>query len=631
MGRLASSLLLAAALLCSPPAGAQDSGSERPAEVLTVDGQPSPWDAYAGWLVERRGEAFLRGFLQRHLVLHAARRAQLEPGQEAIDARVRADIAARVDGAFHGDEAAWRRELERLGIAPDLHLAQLAEEARHSLCAAALLSRSRAVEPAQIETLFERRYGRGGRRLSLRTLGLPVVVATPASGQISPEQRRRAEAEARALREAELEALRARALGGEDFADLVREFAQGPEGHTAPEPRPFDPARWPTALLDALYALDVGAISPPLAGRGHVCLFQIVDEEHTELESVRAELARELSQRDADAAEASQLHARLLEEASVEVLPALWSGSADMNEAVLRIDGEDVPRLSLARQLVLHEGAAQASRFAQEQVVAQVAAEAGIESDPDQARRIARFEVDTAIERFHHGDVERWRQTLARRGRDEASALRERAAYARADLLVDGLLTQQREVDPEDLRRLWEQRTGPQGAVLELRQIVRSLALPPEVRGLDLAAQRQAQVERNKVVSAELEAVGQRLDAGEDFAALARELSEDHASASAGGALPGGPHWETLPDVVRARLLALTPGERSEPLVVGSTLRIYELLSRRDIPLASIEEELRAELLARRPSAAQRTTFLARLMQGHTWKLHIQALLAGAR
>ncbi len=89
-----------------------------------------------------------------------------------------------------------------------------------------------------------------------------------------------------------------------------------------------------------------------------------------------------------------------------------------------------------------------------------------------------------------------------------------------------------------------------------------------------------------------------RLDAGEDFAALAAELSDDPASAAAGGDLGFfGPGIMT-PDFEQA-VFAMNVGERSEPVQTSFGFHVIELTGikpEQRTPLAEVRDELISEL-----------------------------------
>jgi peptidyl-prolyl cis-trans isomerase D len=91
-----------------------------------------------------------------------------------------------------------------------------------------------------------------------------------------------------------------------------------------------------------------------------------------------------------------------------------------------------------------------------------------------------------------------------------------------------------------------------------------------------------------------------RLDAGEDFGALAKELSDDPGSAASGGDLGFFGRGIMTPEFEDA-VFALQKGERSEPVKSPFGFHIIELIDIKPetvTPLADVRDELVAQLLA---------------------------------
>lgn len=96
-----------------------------------------------------------------------------------------------------------------------------------------------------------------------------------------------------------------------------------------------------------------------------------------------------------------------------------------------------------------------------------------------------------------------------------------------------------------------------------------------------------------------------RLDAGEDFAELAKELSQDASSAGKGGEL-GTFTREELPEAMGQVLFSMQEGQVSEPVQVDGNLHLIKLLdvAKRELPtLAEMKESIKADLLRGRVDA----------------------------
>lgn len=103
---------------------------------------------------------------------------------------------------------------------------------------------------------------------------------------------------------------------------------------------------------------------------------------------------------------------------------------------------------------------------------------------------------------------------------------------------------------------------------------------------------------RHIMVASEAEAqeVIRRLEAGEDFAALAAELSLDEGTRDAGGDLgefTRGRYPEQFEDAV----FAAQAGDIVGPMQIGQTWHVIEVTDRRSVPFAEVEDEIREEIL----------------------------------
>lgn len=107
-----------------------------------------------------------------------------------------------------------------------------------------------------------------------------------------------------------------------------------------------------------------------------------------------------------------------------------------------------------------------------------------------------------------------------------------------------------------------------------------------------------------------LAALRDRVLAGEDFAALAREYSEDPGSASTGGDL-GFSQGDTFPPEFEAALKSLTVGEISEPVLTGSGWHLIKLIEVRKPQLPSFAE-MRATIEKDLQKAAAEPLFVER-------------------
>jgi peptidyl-prolyl cis-trans isomerase D len=142
----------------------------------------------------------------------------------------------------------------------------------------------------------------------------------------------------------------------------------------------------------------------------------------------------------------------------------------------------------------------------------------------------------------------------------------------------------------------------------------------------------QAGTEEEARVRGEAEAALQRIQAGEDFAALAGQLSQDPVSAQQGGDLGFFRRGEMVKPFEEVAF-ALKPGTVSEPVRTDfgyHVIKIEELQEAGYEPLEAVWAELRERLTqeeARRLAEAKaETVYEGMFVSGSEWKTAVQAL-----
>lgn len=144
------------------------------------------------------------------------------------------------------------------------------------------------------------------------------------------------------------------------------------------------------------------------------------------------------------------------------------------------------------------------------------------------------------------------------------------------------------EVDEQALQALYDEQAGNYVTPEERHARHILIRLLPDA---DEEAKAAALDKANSIVA--------RLEAGEDFAALARELSDDPGSAATGGDLGFFGRGLMTPEFENA-VFELEPGERGEPVKSAFGFHIIELLEIRPetaTPLAEVRDELIKQLL----------------------------------
>jgi peptidyl-prolyl cis-trans isomerase D len=184
------------------------------------------------------------------------------------------------------------------------------------------------------------------------------------------------------------------------------------------------------------------------------------------------------------------------------------------------------------------------------------------------------------------------------------------ASYAARVELTDEQIAQYYEQHKEEFRR--EERVRARHILFKLAQ--------------------QAGAEEEARVRAEAEAVLQRIQAGEDFATLASQLSQDPVSAQQGGDLGFFKRGEMVKPFEEVAF-GLKPGAVSEPVRTDfgyHILKVEELQEGGYEPLESVRAELRARLAreeARRLAEAKaQVVYDAMVAAGNDWKTAVHAL-----
>lgn len=135
------------------------------------------------------------------------------------------------------------------------------------------------------------------------------------------------------------------------------------------------------------------------------------------------------------------------------------------------------------------------------------------------------------------------------------------------------------------------------------RRAVRESAgqLVPTVAHVVIAVPEDAEPAQVEAARARAAEVTRRARAGEDFAALARQLSDDAGSRESGGVL-GEIQPGSLTETMDSTITALAPGAVSDPVRGPSGWHVIRLVSRRAVeppPFASVRDRLYAALVNR--------------------------------
>jgi parvulin-like peptidyl-prolyl isomerase len=294
------------------------------AVAMTVNGRPVPRTLLARWLLHTRGEASWNQFAEEWLLLRQAEAKGVTVDEVELDARVREFFDRMVADSFDGDRALWRTRMESAGTDPEAWERRLRRRQRLVLLAEKLIRAQREITPEDVRRAFEQRFGTTGRRVQARVLLLEVPTP-PMEDGIGKEQADALMQAALEARRQDAEALRTRALSGEDFVTLVRQYSQDPVSRERDGllEGGFRPDGWSTTVSAEVMALPRGAISKVVQQGRFLAVFEVLAFEEVAFESVSAELERELEERRIEAIEIAAFRNELLKAASVELLPDL--------------------------------------------------------------------------------------------------------------------------------------------------------------------------------------------------------------------------------------------------------------------------------------------------------------------
>ncbi len=600
--------LLSTATLASAqsPVAAPVQNSRPPA--LRIDGVEVPAEAYARWLVLNVGERQARVFGREYFAVEREARALgVEATEKECARRVDADIEERIEKAFLGRKSDWLAELERTRRTEAAVRLQREIEARPHILVEKMVAIDRVVPEQKIERDWEFEYGRLGRKYELSMTKVLVVVPSE-TGQTRDAWNAGREKVMAAGREKAL-AVRTRIVAGEEFGRVARETSDDPETRDSRgvPARGFSHFGWPRSFMDELEKLPVGAVSEPLFARGGWWVVRVEAVHETPLESVRDTLRERLEKKGPEPDEVAMVLERIRYATEVRVLPTMYEDSGDSelagpNQPILEVDGEPVGRGEFARWLVGVQGEAMIQRFLEDFVIEREAKKVGITVTKDEIEARVRLQLEARIAEGHKGTRESWHLFLAMNGRTEESFVRTLAERTRTDLLAEKLLVRDRQVTPEDVKQRFASQYGADGERIEARWIVvlnRVETVDPDWTRDDLIRELVAAHERGRANTSELV---RRARAGEDFAQLAREHSDDAPTRESGGLLVERFRADVYPEGFGAAVANLAVGEVTDALDYANSWATFQVVKRRKVTFEEVRDELAAELATLRPS-----------------------------
>ncbi|MEX1024533.1 MAG: peptidylprolyl isomerase [Planctomycetota bacterium] len=594
---LLSTLLAVLSLALSGQAASPTS----PAAALRIDGVEVAGADYRAWLLARRGEFQVETVLLHRRVLALADAEGCRVPDVVIESILEGEIATRVEGAFGGERERWLAELHGAGRSEAGRRIERRIDLEIDRNLMAIVAARNPVEEHELRAEWQRLFGEEGRRPKARLL-FQRFVQQSIPGESREDRRARREREIEALRTRVL-AIRARAEGGESFETLVRALSE--DGATRETgglvAAGLDLHGWPSTAVEAIHALEGGAISPPLFAQGGFWLVRSEGWTDVPFESVREQIEERVRSRGPDGRDVAELRRALSSGAAEALQPAFFVAGAP-DDTVLIVDGEPITRDAVERFVAGYRGEHYTRRFAEWFVLGRLAAEAGVVATSEEVSERVDTAILRTIESAHEGDRAAWLESLGTAGRTEEFYRRELAHREHESLLLERLLRRAHAPTEAEVRGLWERLHGPGGRRLGARWIRLDLVAPDLPPDADQATIRAAHAAARASKLAEAEALRQRLAAGEDFGALAREVSDDVATRSRGGEPAPGVFLE---DLVRDPAQLFEPLERGAlggPLEFDGAFWLFELLDVTEVRFEDVRDELFARALQERPN-----------------------------
>lgn len=286
--------------------------------LARIDGQIVRRSDYRAWLADLYGPPQREEYLTLWLIEREARRRGIEVSAEEVDHALEELWSTWVRERLGGDAAALDAELARNGHDRESYRRWFRWEKRRELLTTRLVLADRSIDEPALRAHFERRYGPGGVRTRVRVLALSRSRLALELNRL-PESRTltAAELDERLLEKAN--ALRARAAAGEPFEQLVR--AESHDLGVRKDGGLCDDAQWRLRGADFVRAVDAaapGVVSEPVPHAAGVDLFEVVERQTTDFESVREALLQELIVAAPTLEEVTALQSRLRDSASIE-------------------------------------------------------------------------------------------------------------------------------------------------------------------------------------------------------------------------------------------------------------------------------------------------------------------------
>ncbi len=238
------------------------------------------------------------------------------------------------------------------------------------------------------------------------------------------------------------------------------------------------------------------------------------------------------------------------------------------SEVVATVNGEKITKQELYDAFVANGGASILEQLISERLIAQEAAKLGIEVTDAEVQQ----EIDRLIEENYYGMKEYYEQALAQYGITE-ELLKDNI---RTDLQLSAIVRSKIEVSEAEVEEYFRENQD-------------DFNIPEEIDVRHILVETEEEAEEVLAL----------LRAGEDFAELAKEHSQDPGSADKGGALGFNGRGSFVKEFEDAAF-ALPVGEYSEPVTTEHGYHIIEVLERKEakeVEFADVKEQVKEALI----------------------------------
>ena len=610
--QLITFLLLLSSLRAAPQsldAGAKSRSGG--AAVMRLDGEEIGWDEYSRWLLENFGARSATTFAGDYLIEREARRRGVEATPAEVKTELERELETRIDGAFLGSKDAWLAELARTQRSEAGVHTQRTQELAVELLTRKAVAVERVLPEAKIVREWELSYGRNGRAYDLSMLFVHCEFLTPEKEVSSEAKEQLRQQQFETKRQLALE-LREKIVRGGDFAAIARAASDDELSRSnGGKPRQgFKHYGWPKNFLEALEELHAGQLSQPIYAKGGWWIVRVDGLKTTPLEQVRPEIVQRLVERGPEQDETGLFRNALVDAAEIKILPTLFGGVAgDIERSAatpgLTIDGELISRGTYAQWILRTRGESSWPNFVEHRVVINEAQRRGIAVTDAEVRERTEDYIRRLILQDHHGSRESWLASLKMKGRDEELFVHDLDVRMRIELLCERLMMLDRKVTDEALRARFEDTYGKDGKLIKARMILLNVPLtagPAQETREQLDARLTA---AKASVRAKAQSLAQAVRDGADFAALARQHSQDQASAVKGGLLDARFSPEQWPDAIAKSVLLLDVGGVSDALEFGSSFVVLQVLAREAVSFDSVKADLALQMRAEAPPRAE--------------------------